>query len=183
MAENSELPRMSAAVPDAVERAVAIPQDRRTAVRYPFSAAAEVYDQRSETSVTGRCSDLGLGGCYIDTFSQFPAGSAVAVRIARDDHQFQAGAVVAYSHLQLGMGLTFTEISRNDQQVLRSWIAELSGEHLAEPEEPGSSAPEAAATTDDTGLRFVMSELITLLVRRKTISEAEGAELLKHMFR
>jgi len=183
MAEKSDLPLVPVAGPESVEPPISVPHDRRTAVRYPFTAAAEIYDARTKASVSGRCSDLGLGGCYIDTFSQFPAGSVVAVRMARDNHEFQAAAVVAYSHLQMGMGLTFTEIARDHQKLLRSWIADLSGEPLAEPEEVAVSPPESTAPSGDTGLRFVMNELITLLVRRKAISETEGSELLKHMFR
>lgn len=97
------------------------------------------------------------------------------MRIARDDHQFQAGSVVAYSQLQLGMGLTFTEIVSDHQKVLRSWIAE--------PEVTASTAPGAAATAGDTRLRFVMKELITLLESRKAISETERTEPQKHAIR
>jgi hypothetical protein len=182
MTEKSHLPLVPAVIPDPVEPSISIPQDRRTDVRYPFTAAAEIFDARTNTSVSGRCSDLGLGGCYIDTFSQFPVGSVVAVRIARDNQEFQADAVVAYSHLQLGMGLTFTAIARDHQKLLGSWIAEFAGESLAEAEE-AASATQSLVTGGDSGVRFVMNELITLLVRRKAISETEGAELLKHMFR
>lgn len=182
MTEKSHPPLIPAANPEFVEPSISIPHDRRTALRYPFTAAAEIFDARTKACVSGRCSDLGLGGCYIDTFSQFPAGSAVAVRMARDNQEFQADAIVAYSQLQMGMGLTFTEIARDQQMLLRSWIAELAGEPPAETVEL-ASAPESLVTGGDSGLRFVMNELITLLVRRKAISETEGAELLKHMFR
>jgi len=182
MTEKSHLPPVPAVIPDPVEPSIGIPHDRRTDVRYPFIAAAEIYDAHTKTSVSGRCSDLGVGGCYIDTFLQFPVGSLVVVRIARDNQDFQADAVVAYSHLQLGMGLTFTEIARDHQRILSSWIAKLAGESPAGPED-AASGPESIAKSGDSGVRFVMNELITLLVRRKTISETEGSELLKHMFR
>src|SRR5579863_409824 len=54
--------------------------ERRTQARYPFTAAAEVYDVHSQTRVTGRCSDLGLGGCYVDTLSPLVLGTVVRVR-------------------------------------------------------------------------------------------------------
>jgi hypothetical protein len=39
----------------------------------------------------------------------------------------------------MGMGLAFTEIKREHQDVLRSWIAELSGE---QPQEAAVSSTE-----------------------------------------
>ena len=52
--------------------------ENRAQVRYPFTAAAEIFELRSQTRVTGRCSDLGAGGCYIDTLSPFAVGAVGA---------------------------------------------------------------------------------------------------------
>jgi hypothetical protein len=82
----------------------------------------------------------------------------------------------------MGMGLAFTGIKREHQDVLRSWIADLSGEL---PREPAAfqAEPEAGAIETDANMRFVMNELITLLVRKKIITENEGSGLLRQMFR
>jgi hypothetical protein len=107
----------------------------------------------------------------------------VKIRIERKVHGFEAEAVVAYAHVSMGMGLTFTEIKPEHQDVLRSWLAELSGEDSAEL---ASSKQESAARgkeEEDTNLRLVLNQLITLLVRKKIILEAEGAELLRQLFR
>src|ERR1700674_2086468 len=117
--------------------------ERRRQVRYPFTAAAEVCEVRSQTRVAGRCSDLGTGGCYVDTLSPLAVGSAVRIRIERDLREFEAAAVVTYAHVSMGMGLAFTEIKREHKDVLRSWIADLSGEQTPEPA--------ASATETETG--------------------------------
>jgi hypothetical protein len=157
--------------------------ERRKHGRIPITAAAEVYELRSQTRVAGRCSDLSRGGCYVDTLVPFAVGSIVKIRIERKVHGFEAEAVVAYAHVSMGMGLTFTEIKPEHQDVLRSWLAELSGEDSAEL---ASSKQESAARgkeEEDTNLRLVLNQLITLLVRKKIILEAEGAELLRQLFR
>src|SRR5947207_15785595 len=48
--------------------------ERRTDVRYPFTAAAEAIELGSEARICGRTSDLGSSGCYIDTPSPFVIG-------------------------------------------------------------------------------------------------------------
>ena len=154
--------------------------ENRTQVRFPFTAAAEVYELRSQTSVKGRCSDLSSGGCYVDTLIPFAVGSVVRIRIERNAREFEAAGIVAYAHVQMGMGLAFTEIKPEHQDVLRCWIAELSGEQPPEP--PGAmAAPETSET--DANMRLVLNELIYLLIRKNIITEDDGAGLLRQMFR
>lgn len=156
--------------------------ENRAQVRFPFTAAAEIYELRSQTRVTGRCSDLGAGGCYIDTLSPFAVGAVVRIRMKHDTREFEAAAVVAYTHVSMGMGLAFTEIKREHQAVLRSWIGELSGEPVPEPA-ASATEPETGAVEANANMRLVLNELIYLLVRKKIITENEGSALLRQMFR
>ena len=132
--------------------------------------------------MTGRCSDLSPGGCYVDTLSPFAAGSAVRVRIERELREFEAAAIVSYAHVSMGMGLAFTEIKREHKDVLRSWIANLSGEQTPEPA-PSTTEPETGAVEANANLELVLHELITLLVRKKIITENETVGFLRQMFR
>ena len=155
--------------------------NRRGGRRFPFTAAADVLDVRSETRVAGRCSDLSLGGCYIDTLSPFAVGSLVRVRIERDLRPFEAEAVVTYAQVPMGMGLAFTEIKPEHQTVLLSWIAELSGENSPDPR-AAASGPEAGILTAIENHRQVLNELIKLMVRKKILTENEGSSLLRQTF-
>ena len=159
------------------------PHERRVGLRYPFSAGAEIYEARSKARITGRCSDLALGGCYVDTPSPLAVGTEVKIRINHDGREFEAAAVVAYTHVQMGMGLAFTKIKPEHLHVLRSWIGNLSGDRSGEPalsaEESARKSSSATVERDgEANLRLVLNELITLLVRRKIISESEAAGLL-----
>ncbi len=156
--------------------------ERRLTQRFPFTAAAEVIDLRSKARVTGRSSDLGLGGCYIDTLAPFPLGTMVQVRMERDLREFEAAGVVSYALVSMGMGLAFTEIKPEFQTVLETWIAELNGEKTTIPEMPSTNAEQSMMTAIGNN-RQVLNELINMLVRKKIISENEGAALLRQMFR
>jgi hypothetical protein len=156
--------------------------EHRSQVRFPFTASAEVYNVRSRTRVNGRCSDLGAGGCYVDTLSPFAVGAQVTIGIDRDNRRFEAEAVVAYAHVQMGMGLTFTAVKPEHLDVLHSWIAGLSGDQHIDPPEP-IAKPEARDVEGDASTRFVLNELITLLVRKRIITENEATALLREMFR
>ena len=181
MSERPDTPIVFPA-PSPEESAKSSGPERRTQVRFPFTAAAEVYELRSQTRVRGRCSDLSPGGCYVDTLIPFEVDAVVRVHIVRDSREFEAAAVVTYAHVQMGMGLAFTEITREHQDVLRSWIADLSG---VQPPKPAVSTtePDSGAIDTNANIRLVLNELIYLLVRKKIITEMEGAGLLRQMFR
>jgi hypothetical protein len=158
------------------------PRDRRTGVRVPFTADAEVRESASQACVNGRCSDIGLGGCYVDTLSAFAIGAAVRVRIEHEGSKFEAAAVVTYSHVAMGMGMAFTEIQPDDRKVLRRWIVKLGGEIPPEPSPPGGKpgVTEAAEEPgEEENLRLALSELISLLVRKGVLSEQQGVHLLR----
>ena len=162
------------------------PQERRANVRYPFTAAADVVDTISGTRLSARCSDLGLGGCFIDTTSPFPIGTAVALRLTMEQKSFQANASVAYSMPGMGMGLAFTAAEPNQVWVLKQWIGELSGERhhdLAPVQPPKREEPEEDNTQPTAGSEsvFVLNELIISLMRKKVLTESEGKLLLKKL--
>ena len=108
--------------------------DRRERPRYPVSAAAEAVEPQSNMRLTGRATDLGMGGCYVDTISPFAVGTAIRVRLFSERHCFQTRAMVTYALPGMGMGLAFSEISPDQSASLRHWVAELSGETMPHSE-------------------------------------------------
>src|ERR1019366_8619259 len=168
--------------PTAQESHEGMGPERRGAKRFPFTAAAEVIDLRSKARVTGRSSDLGAGGCYVDTLAPFAVGAAVQIRLERDQLVFEARGVVTYALVSMGMGLSFIDIKPEHRAVLKTWVAELNGEKSANPDLAATS-PEQGMQAAVANNRQVLNELISLLVRKKTISENDGAVLLRQLFR
>ena len=54
--------------------------ERRGANRHTITAAAEIVDVASGARFTTRTSDLGPGGCFVDSLTPFPIGSKVQSR-------------------------------------------------------------------------------------------------------
>ena len=95
---------------------------------------------------------------------------------------FEAKATVTYSQVAMGMGLAFTEVKPEHLAVLRAWVAELSGEALPEPD-VAAAGPEYATLSTVLNLQQVLNELVSMMVRKKVISDTEGAALLRQIFR
>ncbi|MGA8143119.1 MAG: PilZ domain-containing protein [Candidatus Acidiferrales bacterium] len=103
------------------------PATRRSVLRCSLVASADVIELGSGSSakLSARISELGLGGCYVDTLNPFPEGTLVHLRILRDGGVFETKARVAYSDGRFGMGLAFTEMTPNQRSILENWLTEL----------------------------------------------------------
>ena len=100
---------------------------QRAVLRCLLVASAEVteLDSGSNARLTARTSEVGLGGCYIDTLNPFTEGTSVRLRILRDTGVFETSAKVVYTDRGCGMGLAFSEMPPSQRSLLESWLAEL----------------------------------------------------------
>jgi PilZ domain len=103
------------------------PAKRRSVQRCSLVASAEVTERGSGSSakLSARTSELGLGGCYIDTLNPFPEGTPVHLRILRDGGAFESDARVVYADRRFGMGLAFTEMTPDQRSRLEAWLADI----------------------------------------------------------
>ena len=163
---------------------VTSPTERRRSLRFPFSAAAEAVETKSGAKVIGRTSDLGLGGCYVDTLSPFPVGTEAKLRIQREKETFEVLSRVVYSQIGMGMGLAFVAAQPSHARLFRRWLLEISGQAPPLPDALPEAAPEAnpANKTQSLATNAVLSDLIMTLMQKKQLTEVEGKDLLRKLF-
>jgi hypothetical protein len=158
-------------------------EERRTHPRYHFTAAVEALYQNHRTRMNARTSDIGLGGCYVDTFCPFPLKTGVKLRLTNEQSSLMAESKVVYS--KIGMGLEFTSVEPQQMNVLEKWIGELSGsapmqfDGLEEHSNGHSNGHKSAAPHKETG--YVLNELIIALMRKGTLAEEEGKTMLTRL--
>ncbi len=149
--------------------------ERRERERFAFSAEAEVIEERTGTRLCGRTSDLGEQGCYVDALNPYPVGTSVEVRIRKERKQFQTEGKVLYSHPGLGMGIAFTETTREQRSILEDWMLELnSGLGTGSTHTP-STPPSEPAKKENVALK----RLIVMLIEKGIVTEAEGRSILR----
>ena len=165
--------------------AIAVPAERRRNLRFPFTATVEATDIKSDTKIIARTSDLGLGGCYIDTLSPFPVGTEAKIRITRNNENFDAQARVVYSMVGMGMGLAFVSAQPKQVRLFQKWLHEISGQPaVAEPEPPVKTPQESAPAEETQTLKnVVLSDLIMTLIQKKVLTDLEGKDLLRKLFK
>jgi PilZ domain len=100
-------------------------RQERAVRRCPLVASAEVLDLQSQTRLSARTSEIGLGGCYVDALNPFPAGTRVKIKITRDQGVFETDARVVYCDSTFGMGLAFAQLPPAQRSLLEDWLAEI----------------------------------------------------------
>lgn len=149
--------------------------ERRNALRYQITVAAEVIELISGTRFSTRTTDVGPGGCFVDTLMPLPIGSSVRVKLHKDDMAIEALGTVTYSQTGLGMGVAFDNMPPEKVRALDAWLAELMRVKPTEFESHQTQRKEqpASGKRSDTAQR-----LIRLLVKRGVISEADAKAIL-----
>jgi len=156
--------------------------ERRHNLRFPFTATVEAIEKKSGTKVTGRTSDLSLGGCYVDTLSPFPIGTDAMLRIQKGSETFEAQVKVIFSSVGMGMGLVFVSAQPKRFKIFQKWLLELSGQGV--PGEYSQEASETAPQDNSQTLKnAVLSDLIMTLMQKNVLSKDEGKDLLRKLFR
>jgi len=99
-------------------------KDRRRTIRYPFVASAEIIEEKSQTHLSTRVTELSLYGCYFDTVNPFPVHTPILVKIVSGLVFFEARGTLVYSQPNLGMGVAFQKVHPYFLKVLQGWLLE-----------------------------------------------------------
>lgn len=155
--------------------------ERRTADRHSFTASAEVVELGSGARFSTRTTDLGPGGCFVDTMVPFPVGAQVKVAVRKDQTQFDTCGTVVYSQHGLGMGIAFDALDSSQRAALDDWLMELTGARKvavrAVVQTPQDVARyKTAGHPGDNSAAVV--RLVRLMIGKGIITEAEGSSVL-----
>lgn len=160
--------------------------EKRRHTRFAVSVSAEIIETKTRARVTGRATDLGVGGCYIDTLSTFSAGTQVEVFLRCEGRTFHCHALVTYAVTQsaVGMGLAFTETAADQDVTLLDWVSSLGGDPPVRPR--GKAGPEITYGAEpglekQRGLKEIVQELVALLARKKVLTDSEAVRILSNL--
>jgi PilZ domain len=150
--------------------------ERRSADRHIFTASAEVVDLSSGARFSTRTTDLGPGGCFVDTLVPLPVGAKVHVGVRKGKTQLDTNGVVVYSQSGLGMGIAFDSLDQTQRDALENWLADITGSRAMVFRD---LTPKQEQSTRPRGPDYATVErLIQLLVSKGLITQSEGASVL-----
>jgi hypothetical protein len=96
--------------------------EQRIVPRYTVAAFAEVTDTATETCIRGRITEISSKGCYIDSLNTLPVGTPLDLYIFHDRGTFATKGKVLYVREQIGMGVLFLDLPKDQSEGLDSWL-------------------------------------------------------------
>ena len=147
--------------------------ERRRYPRYNCNGKILLTKGGTSASMSAKLTDIGLGGCYAETFSPLPLDTAVAFVIQADALEIRGRGMVRTAHPSVGNGIAFTEMAAEDWQRLNRLL-----DRVASPASQGASVQ--AARPVQTDIAPPLKALLHLLERKGLISRDEFVkELMK----
>ena len=159
--------------------------ERRRSVRHTVSAVVQVVDTRSGTRLTTRASELGLGGCYVDTLTPLPVGTVVKLALHKDKVLIEMTGKIVYSHPGLGMGIAFVEAASEHRAALEDWLNNLSQITYSGPAAVSAVEPTSPMRAGDNGAaggadaRGSIARLVNLLLAKGILTDDDVEMILQ----
>jgi hypothetical protein len=101
-------------------------EDRKPrAPRSSVAVAAEVFDMQTGQSISGKTSDLSVGGCYLETAKPMPLRTAVRLQLSHNASKITVFGDVLRSDPAKGMAIKFRTIEPSQMDILKRWFFSL----------------------------------------------------------
>jgi hypothetical protein len=152
--------------------------ERRSAVRHAVSATAKLTELESRAHLEGRCSDLSVAGCYIDTLNPFPECANVHLLLNNKQGTLEVDAHVITNHVGMGMGLAFDGLGPEQTLVLADWLSKPTAPPLLVVEQSSPAGQPATLETSGSSDRALIIKLLRLLESSGKLTPAETSALL-----
>ena len=96
----------------------------RRAVRHALVVDVEVSDLQSGVQIKEQTKDLSRYGCGVSTSRPFRSGTKVMLKVIHAGKEMTAFGKVIYGRPDIGMGIVFTTIGPEDQELLDDWFTD-----------------------------------------------------------
>ncbi|MFZ0636243.1 MAG: PilZ domain-containing protein [Candidatus Acidiferrales bacterium] len=159
-------------------QATASGAERRGDARHIFTATAEVVELGTGARFSTRTTDLGPGGCFVDTLVPFPVGSNVRIALHKGKNTFETEGKVVYAQAGLGMGIAFNELSPEQANSLRDWLTDVTHNREVAYEILRTVNPGVTNLAAKTLDKAMMTRMVHLLIGKGILTEAEGSAIL-----
>ena len=164
--------------------APSFPGDKRNNTRYKCEGTVEFRTHGSEVRTFARVTDISFGGCYVEMTATSAPGTKLNLLIEANGIRFQVKGTVRVTYPCLGMGIAFTDTSREDRASLSELLLILSGQRRGAVQQPASSDDEDPrsdmALFGNLDASSVLNAVTKVFENKTVLSRDEFFRLIHH---
>ncbi len=99
--------------------------EKRRSPRYKCQGSAELRSDGCDVRTWATFSDISLHGCYVEAQATYPAGTVLQMKLEANGVRLETKGNVRVSYPYLGMGISFVDMSEENQARLRALLATI----------------------------------------------------------
>jgi hypothetical protein len=103
------------------EKVLRFPQ-RRKADRYKISVGIQILDEADNLMMQTSSSDIGIGGCYVETKSPLDVDTRMKVLLCLGKEKLQTSGMVRAMYPGVGMGIEFLDLGWEQTEQLYKFL-------------------------------------------------------------
>lgn len=119
-----EEPAPRGAVADSGQRFLGA--EKRRSPRYKCEGSAELCEDGGEVRTWATFSDVSLHGCYVEAQATYPVGTILHMKLELNGFRVETMGNVRVNYPYLGMGIAFSDMSRENAARLRELLGAIS---------------------------------------------------------
>ena len=99
--------------------------EKRRSVRRKCEGSATIREEATEVHTWAAFTDVSLHGCYVEAQATHPVGRVLHLKLEANGVTVKATGVVRVSYPCLGMGIAFTNVTREVHEQLRELLVSI----------------------------------------------------------
>jgi hypothetical protein len=100
--------------------------ENRKSPRYRCKGSARLQELGGTVSTWATFADISMHGCYVEATAPYPVGTTISLILDANGFRIEATGEVRVSYPNLGMGVSFSQMSEEDRERLRQLMRSIS---------------------------------------------------------
>jgi PilZ domain len=100
--------------------------EKRRSIRYKCEGSAQLREEGVDIHTWVSFTDVSLHGCYVEAQATYPAGTILHMKLEANGIRVETKGKVVVNYPYLGMGISFEEMSEENDAHLKRLLATLS---------------------------------------------------------
>jgi hypothetical protein len=156
--------------------------DKRKSPRYPCQGSAYIRETESGVTIWTAFTDISLHGCYVETTTTYPFGVKLGLKLEANGYKIEATGEVRVVYPNLGMGITFANMSEEDRERLRELVRSISRPSVilgSRPAAPAPSPSQSGALPDVANPAAALQAIANFFEDRHMMGREEFLRILR----